>query len=374
MEPTASADLKTERPPGIELRPKERGSDQRDVALYSWATAFVATCMVAGAVLEWAPATPSPWRWLPLGAAYLVGGGPILRDTWRTLREGRLSIDFLMGAAAIGAAGVGQPLEGVILIFLFSLSNALEAYAMGRTRSAISALMDIHPEEVTLEAADGGPGESVPVALLEPEQRILVRPGERIGADGKVVSGRSEVDESAITGEATPATKEIGSEVFAGTINQGGALTVEVTRRASDTMLARIVRLVEEAREARAPTQEFIDRFAHPYTLLVLAGSALTVLVSALAFEFSWGDAVYHAMTLLVVASPCALVISTPSALLSAIANGARRGVLFKGGAYVDLSGTIDTVAFDRQDGDADGGTTSTPPDAAQPQLGRERG
>lgn len=315
---------------------------------YLRVTLVVSLGMVAGALLTWVPEEASPWAWLPLGIAYLVGGGPILRSTLDTLKEGRLSIDFLMGAAALGAAGVGQPLEGAILIFLFSLSNTLEAYALGRTRRAIGALMDLHPEEATLLDEEGREVGRVPVEDLTIGQRILVRPGERIAADGSVARGRSEVDQAAITGESTPVAKEPGDEVFAGTINGGGALTVEVRRPSDQTMLARIVKMVEEAREEQAPAQEFIDRFAHPYILLVLGGSAATFLGAWLVFGLSWPDAVYRAMTLLVVASPCALVISTPAAVLSAIANGARRGVLLKGGGILDLAGTVETVAFDK--------------------------
>jgi Cd2+/Zn2+-exporting ATPase len=156
------------------------------------------------------------------------------------------------------------------------------------------------------------------------------------------------VDQSAITGEATPVRKEMGDEVFAGTINHAGSLVVEVTRRAGETMLAKIVRMVEEAQEERAPAQHFIDRFAHPYTLAVVAGTILAAVVPPLGWGVEWAEAFYRAMTLLVVASPCALVISTPSAILSGIANGARHGILFKGGAYLDLAGTIDAVAFDK--------------------------
>jgi Zn2+/Cd2+-exporting ATPase len=320
-----------------------------ETRFYVRITAVVAVAMVAGAILEWAPAEPSPWRWLPLGIAYVVGGSRIARDSWVTLRDERkLSIDFLMGAAAVGAALVGSPLEGVILIFLFSLSNALESFAMGRTRQAIERLMDLQPQEATLVDDDGRELGRVPVAGLEPGRRILVRPGDRIAADGVVDSGSSAVDQAAITGESMPVPKSEGDDVFAGTINQGGALVVSVTKHAGETMLARIVRLVEEAREQRAPAQHFIDRFAHPYTLAVVAVTAIVAVAPPLLAEAAWSDAFYRAMTLLVVASPCALVISTPSAILSGIANGARHGILFKGGAYLDLAGSVDTVAFDK--------------------------
>jgi Zn2+/Cd2+-exporting ATPase len=334
------------RPPGKDRATSERTAETR---FYLRVTIIVAASMVVGALLTWVPAEPSPWRWLPFGIAYVVGGGRIARDSWTTLRdEHRLSIDFLMGAAALGAALVGSPLEGVILIFLFSLSNALEAYAMGRTRSAIHQLMDLRPAEATVVDEAGNETGRLAVEELRPGHRILIRPGERIAADGAVDSGRSEVDQSAITGESMPVAKNIGDDVYAGTINRGGVLTVRVSRLAGETVLARIVRLVEEAREQRAPAQHFIDRFAHPYTLGVVAATALVALIPPLAFGADWSDAFYRAMTLLVVASPCALVISTPSAILSGIANGARHGILFKGGAYLDLAGTIDTIAFDK--------------------------
>jgi Zn2+/Cd2+-exporting ATPase len=321
----------------------------RDTWYYLRVTAVVAVTTVIGAVLEWAPAEPSGWRWLPLGVAYIVGGSRIARDSWQTLRDDRkLSIDFLMGTAAAGAALVGSPLEGAILIFLFSLSNTLEHFAMGRTRRALGALLDLRPKEASLADAAGQEVGRVPVEALRPGQAILVRPGERIAADGTVRSGRSEVDQSAITGESVPVQKRPGDEVFAGTINEGGALVVDVNREAGETMLAKIVRLVEEAREQRAPAQHFIDRFAHPYTIGVIAVTALVATVPVLLLDMAPADAFYRAMTLLVVASPCALVISTPSAILSGIANGARHGILFKGGAHLDLAGTIDTVAFDK--------------------------
>ncbi|HET8654948.1 MAG TPA: cation-translocating P-type ATPase [Longimicrobiaceae bacterium] len=325
-----------------------RTEEDRAATYHLRVTLVVALALALGAALEWAPAAPSPWRWLAFAVAYLAGGYRIALDSWEELRQRRLSIDFLMGAAAVGAAVVGNPLEGAVLIFLFSLSKALEAYALGRTRHAMARLMDLSPSEATLADESGRASGTVPVESLAPGQAILVRPGERIAADGRVRSGRSEVDQAAITGESMPVRKQAGDEVYAGTINQGGALVVTVTRPAGETMLARIARLVEEARAQRAPAQHFIDRFAHPYTLAVVAATVLAAVLPPLLTGAEWGVAFYRAMTLLVVASPCALVISTPSAILSGIANGARNGVLFKGGAYLDLAGTIDTIAFDK--------------------------
>jgi Cd2+/Zn2+-exporting ATPase len=322
--------------------------DDREAAYHLRVTLVVGAALVIGAGLGWVWPALERWQWLPFGVAYLVGGWRIALDGWADLKHARLNIDFLMGAAAVGAALVGAPLEGVILIFLFSLSKALESYAMGRTRHAIARLMDLRPAEATRVDKDGREIGRVSVDELVPGQFILVKPGERVAADGRVTSGRTEIDQSAITGEAIPVRKSAGDDVYAGTINQSGSLVVEVTRPAGETMLAKIVRLVEEAREERAPAQHFIDRFAHPYTLAVVGATALAAIAPPLLWDTTWADAFYRAMTLLVVASPCALVISTPSAILSGIANGARHGILFKGGAYLDLAGTIDTIAFDK--------------------------
>ena len=311
-------------------------------------TVWVGAALVIGALLQWAPAEPSVYRWIPFGLAYLVGGVPIARDTWQALRQGRLSIDFLMGAAALGAAVVGEPLEGAILIFLFTLSNALEQRALGKTRTAVEALVELRPEEAMRVGVDGVEEGRVPVDSLAPGDRIRVKPGERIAVDGTVVEGSGEVDQSAITGESVPVRKEPGTEVFAATILSGGSLVVETKREAHETLLARIIQLVEEARESRAPAQHFIDRFAHPYTLAVVGITSLYVLVPPFALGWEWSEAFYRAMTLLVVASPCALIISTPAAILSGIANGARHGILFKGGAVLDRAGAIDTLAFDK--------------------------
>lgn len=320
-----------------------------EIRYYLRVTLIVAAGMVAGGVLEWLPQDPSPWRWLPLAIVYLVGGHRIAIDGWRELRDHcRLSIDFLMGTAAVGAAVIGNPFEGGVLIFLFSLSKALEHFAMGRTRRAVAMLVDLRPKLATLVDAQGHETGRIPVEQLNPGQIILVRPGERIAADGVVRTGGSEVDQAAITGESVPVRKAPGDTVFAGTIVQGGSLVVDVTRRAGETMLAKIVRMVEQAQEQRAPAQHFIDRFAPSYTLAVVIATVIAAIVPPAFFDVAWSDALYRAMALLVVASPCALVIATPSAILSGIANGARHGVLFKGGAYLDLAGSIDTIAFDK--------------------------
>ncbi|TVP76806.1 MAG: HAD family hydrolase [Gemmatimonadales bacterium] len=339
-------------------------------------TGIVGLATLVGAGLEWIPDDPSTWSWLPLGVAYVAGFGPILRDAGAALRKGRLSIDALMGIAAVGAAVVGQPLEGAILIFLFTLSGGLEDLALRRTRTAVTSLLDLRPETAIPLDPEGEELPPTPVSELDVGTCIRVRPGERIAADGRVADGTADVDQSAITGEALPVRKAPGDDVFAATVVSGGTLVVEVTRPASDTLVARIIRLVEEARENRAPAQAFIDRFAHPYTLAVVAATALVALVPPLLGWMSASDAFYRAMTLLVVASPCALVISTPAGVLSAIAGGARRGILFKGGGILDRAGEVDAVAFDKTGTLTEGrplllaGTTTgspAPPDPPRP-------
>lgn len=305
--------------------------------------------LIAAAALRWSPGAPGDWTWLPLATVFIVGEWRILLDAWAELRDERqLSIDFLMGTAALGTVVVGEPFEGAVLIFLFSLSSSLEGFAIGRTRSAIRELAALRPHTADLIDAAGRALGAVPTEELRPGQLILVRPGERIAADGRVEHGRSGVDQSAITGEALPVTRTVGDDVFAGTIGVDGVLRVRVTSGPGETMLARIIRLVEEAREQRAPAQHFIDRFAHPYTLGVIVLTALAAVAPPLLLGTDWDVAFYRAITLLVVASPCALVISTPAAVLSGIANGARHGVLFKGGAHLDAVGGVRTIAFDK--------------------------
>ena len=343
-----SPPLPPPRPPRPSPRPSPRPPEPSSSLAPFRITLVVLGGLLAGAWFQWGFEEPSVFRWIPFGVAYLVGGIPILRDTLAELRHGRLSIDFLMGAAALGAAAVGEPFEGVVLIFLFSLSNALEDRALGKTRRAVESLVELRPDEATLLGPDGAEAGRVAVDSLTPGDRIRVRPGERLAADGRVVEGAGDVDQSAITGESLPVRKSEGDEVFAATILSGGALTVEVTRGSDDTLLARIIRLVEEAQENRAPAQHFIDRFAHPYTLAVVGVTLVYWLLPPLMLGWEWGEAFYRAMTLLVVASPCALIISTPAAILSGIANGARNGILFKGGAVLDRAGAIDTLAFDK--------------------------
>ena len=277
--------------------------------------------------------------------AYLAGGSLSTLEALRALREGILNVNFLMVAAALGAAFIGDPRDGAILLFLFSLSNTLEHYAMGRTRQAIQSLMKLHPNEALVRRDEREI--VIPVTELEPGDIVLVKPGERLPADGRVIKGYSSVDQSPITGEAVPVEKEVDSDVFAGTINQHGYLEIEVTKLVQETTLAKIIQLVEQAQAQRAPTQRLIDRFGAYYTWGVLGVTTLAIIIPILLAQ-PFQQTFYRAMILLVVASPCALVISIPASILSAIAGGARRGVLFKGGAHLEALSTVRVIAFDK--------------------------
>jgi Cd2+/Zn2+-exporting ATPase len=285
--------------------------------------------------------------WLAWGLAFLAGGVPAARTAWETLRtERKLDVDLLMVVAALGAASVGQAGDGAILLFLFSLSNTLQDWAMGRARNAVHALMALNPETATLIDASGAE-RVVRASTLVPGDDVVIRPGERFPADALVVNGYSSVDESTLTGESVPVEKAPGSPVYGGTLNGEGVLRARVERVAGESALARLVRLVEEAQAAQSPTEEFAARLEGPYTIAVLA-SVPVVFGALLLMGYDGALSWYRAMTFLVVASPCAVVISTPAAVLSAMAAGARAGTLFKSGAALEALAGARTFAFDK--------------------------
>ena len=270
------------------------------------------------------------------------------------LRKGEVEIHFLMLTVALGAVLIGAWSEAVLLLFLFSASGSMEAFALARTQREVSALLKSAPKRATLVLPDGGERE-VDVADLQAGQRLRVKPGEAFAADGTVLLGRSASDESALTGEAVPVEKNVGDPVFSGTLNLWGAVEFNVTRLPSESTLQKIIRLIQTAQKLRAPSERFTDRFGTGYTYAVIGGSALMFLVWWLGFgvpafanEPGTRSAFYRAMTLMVVASPCALVLSIPSAILAAIAWGARHGVLFRGGAVIEQLAGIAVVALDK--------------------------
>ena len=279
-------------------------------------------------------------------ASYLAGGWHATWIALLDLRHGKANIDLLMVIAAVGSAMLGEWWEGAVLLFLFSLSHALEAFILGRTRTAIASLMELAPDEAT--RIRDGHEELVPVDILMPGDRIIVRPSERIAADGVVREGVSSVDQAIMTGESMPVDKQPGDGVFSGTLNQHGVLTVEVTRTAGETTLARMVKLVEQAQSERATTQQFSTWFGQRYTWVVLGLAAVSYLWFHFGTSAGLWEAFSRSMTILVVASPCAVVISIPSAILTAITAAARNGVLFKGGLHIERTASLEAMAFDK--------------------------
>ncbi|MEU9775606.1 heavy metal translocating P-type ATPase [Streptomyces sp. NPDC047968] len=287
------------------------------------------------------------WLWGPLFAAtYVAGGWEPGREGLKALREKSLDVDLLMVVAALGAAAIGQVLDGALLVVIFATSGALEAIATARTADSVRGLLDLAPETAT-RIADDGTEESVPADSLAVGDVVLVRPGERIGADGRVLDGASDVDQATITGEPLPAAKQPGDEVFAGTLNGSGALRVKVGRDPSESVIARIVAMVEEAAETKAPTQLFIEKVEQRYSLGMVAATLLIFTIPLL-MGSDLQSTLLRAMTFMIVASPCAVVLATMPPLLSAMANAGRHGVLVKSAVVMERLGQIDTVALDK--------------------------
>ena len=278
---------------------------------------------------------------------YVLGGyRQAIEGTTTLLKDRELDVDLLMVVAAIGAAAIGYWFDGALLIFIFALSGTVEGYASARTKRDIEALMALHPEDA-LVVRDGHE-QRVSASTVAVDELLIVKPGERIAADGIVAEGTSAVNQASITGESMPADKRTGDEVFAGTINGHGALRVTVTRPAADTILARMIQLVQEAQERRPPAQLFIERFERGYAKVVVIGAIAVVTLPSLAHWWTFREALYRAMIFLVVASPCALAASMMPTLLSALSNGARNGILFKGSTFIESLGRVRAIAFDK--------------------------
>ncbi|MCY4018781.1 MAG: heavy metal translocating P-type ATPase [Chloroflexi bacterium] len=278
--------------------------------------------------------------------SYLAGGFFGAKTALESLREGEIDVDLLMVLAALGAAVVGEWHEGAILLFLFSLSNVLQDYAIGRSRRAISSLFTLYPKEATVKR--GADIMRLKLEEIRVGDIVLIEPGERIPVDGIVLAGISAVDQSPITGESIPIDKSAGEFVYAGTLNKQGILDVRALKPAGETTLARIIKMVEEAQDSKAPTQRFLDRFEQAYAKAIILGIVLLILLPPLLGLSDFESNFYRAMVLMTVASPCALVISVPSAFISAIAAAARSGVLFKGGASLEQLARVQVVAFDK--------------------------
>jgi len=280
--------------------------------------------------------------------AIASGGVYSVRRALHAARSLALDINVLMLVAVAGAMILGEWSEAAAVVFLFALAQLLEARAMERARGAISALMDLAPAEAFVRGPGPGGGSRVPVERVVAGDVVIVKPGEKIPLDGVVVAGESHVNQAPVTGESLPVEKRSGDEVFAGTINGRGAIDVRVTRLRGDSTLARIIQLVERAQAQRAPSQTFVERFARVYTPIVLALAAIVGIVPPALFGASWSEWIYRALVLLVISCPCALVISTPVSVVSALAAAARKGVLIKGGARLERLAAVRCVAFDK--------------------------
>ena len=278
-------------------------------------------------------------------AAIVVGGLPIFRAALAGLRARHLDMNVLMSAATIGAVGIGEWAEAASVVVLFAAGNALQVYAIDRTRGAVRALVRLAPDEVLVRR--GNAEVEVPADEVGVGETVIVRPGERLAVDGEVLEGASAVDEAPVTGESVPVEKGPGDAVYSGTLNGSGGLLVGATKRAGDSTLQKIVRLVEEAQAKKAPAEQFVDRFSRVYTPLVVA-VAIVLAIAPPLLGGSFGEWFYRALALLIIACPCALVISTPVTVVSGIGAASRRGILVKGGAALEAAGRLKALAFDK--------------------------
>lgn len=312
------------------------------------ATSICACFAFSGfALSRWmaAPYYTSLAMWI---VAYIAGGYRPLKESFAAILEGKLNVDTLMVAAALGAAILGDWVEGAVLLFLFSLSGTLEAFATYRTNRTIESLVQLRPRQATRICIETTVDEIVDVANLQLGDIVRVRPGERFAIDGVVREGESWVDESTLTGESELIHKVNGANVFSGTMNGQGTVSVVMTKAIADTTLERIVHMVHEAQAQKTPTQRIVESWQQPYVIGVFASALLIFFAARLIHMASWNDAFYHAMVLLVAASPCAVVVSSPSVMLSAIALAGRHGVLFKGAVHLETLGKVEVLAMDK--------------------------
>ncbi len=317
-----------------------------------WANrAFIRTLisgilLLAGGVLHLFTPVQNFWPVTLFAFSIILGGFHLFRQGFKNLIRLRFDMKTLMTVAILGAAAIGEWGEGALVVFLFAISQALETHSMERARRSIRSLMELAPVRAT--RLSNNREETVLAEVLKKDNLVRVKPGEKIPIDGEIIRGSSGIDQSTITGESIPVSKNPGDEVFAGTINGEGLLDIRVTKEARDTTLARIIHLVERAQSEKAPSQAFVDRFARYYTPAVMGIALGIILLPPLFWGGVWSEWIYRGLALLVVACPCALVISTPVSIISAIGNAAKNGVLIKGGIYLEETGRLETLAFDK--------------------------
>ena len=312
-----------------------------------WLVGVSGTAIGAGFLFQWTmPGTP----WLAtllFAVGTLTGGALVFPHALESLRKLRLDMNVLMTVAVAGAWFIGEGAEGAAVVFLFAFAELLESWSVGRARRAIKSLLALTPETALRQRGEGEP-EEVPAGEVKPGEIILVRSGQRVPLDGEVATGFSSINQAPITGESVPVDKKPGDSVFAGTINGGGSLEVRVTKAAGDSTLARIIKMVEEAEEQTAPTQRFVDQFARIYTPAVFVLAIFVAVLPPLLGWGTWSEWGYRALVLLVIACPCALVIATPVSIVSGLTTLARRGVLIKGGAFLEAVGKLRALAVDK--------------------------
>lgn len=291
-------------------------------------------------------ALPALGSW-PFIAATVVGLVPIIQRAWQAAKMGNpFTIEMLMSIAALGALAINAAAEAAVVVFLFAVGEMLEGVAAAQARRSISALSRLTPS--TARLMEQGEMREIDAASLQPGQRVQVRPGDRLPCDGQIIAGQSSIDESPVNGESVPRERGEGETVFAGTVNLDGVLDVEVTRSAENNTIARVIKLVEEAQAAKAPVARFIDRFAFYYMPAVVGVALLVAIVPPLVSTMLWSESIYRALALLLIACPCALVISTPAAIAAGLSVGARNGLLMKGGAVLEQLGKLKRVALDK--------------------------
>ncbi|MCH5522261.1 heavy metal translocating P-type ATPase [Pseudomonas syringae] len=336
---------------GMQAEPVEAGAASTEsapvVKKHWWPLALSGVAALGAEVVHFASLGPT-WVVALLALVSIFSCGlTTYKKGWIALKNFNLNINALMSIAVTGAILIGQWPEAAMVMFLFTIAELIEAKSLDRARNAISGLMQLTPELATVKQADGS-WQEVEAKNVELEAIVRIKPGERVGLDGEVVSGSSTIDQASITGESLPVEKTVGDKVFAGTINQAGSLEYRVTAAANNSTLARIIHAVEAAQGSRAPTQRFVDSFSRIYTPVVFVVALALALVAPLFFGGEWYDWIYRALVLLVVACPCALVISTPVTIVSGLAAAARKGILIKGGVYLEMGEKLDYLALDK--------------------------